>query len=285
MTIFEALEKAKKLQKERETSGRFQSPVVRRSHAPKGSPAEPSAPRVKPPEFVRIDYDARACADSRILVPDDKGPAKPGAADAYNMLRTRLLQRARANGWTRIAITSPGPDEGKSITALNLALSIARERHSSVFLLDLDIRNPSICRHLGVLPKVDIVRFFTGEVAPETVFFSIGVENLILAGGVMRAEQSSDLLSTGRLEQLFDYIRSIASDPLIIVDMAPVLSTADVLVVAPKVDATLLVVAQGKTRRDSLARTFELLSDYKIAGIVLNRSQELLTDYYGNYRS
>jgi Mrp family chromosome partitioning ATPase len=101
----------------------------------------------------------------------------------------------------------------------------------------------------------------------------------------MRAEQSSDLLSTGRLEQLFDYIRSIASDPLIIVDMAPVLSTADVLVVAPKVDATLLVVAQGKTRRDSLARTFELLSDYKIAGIVLNRSQELLTDYYGNYRS
>jgi capsular exopolysaccharide synthesis family protein len=234
---------------------------------------------------VRIKYDARSCSDNRILVPDDVGPAKPGASDAYNMLRTRLLQRTRANGWTSIAITSPGPDEGKSVTALNLALSIARERNNSVFLLDLDIRNPSICRHLGISPKVDVVKFLTGEVAPETIFFSIGVENLILAGSAMRVEQSSELLSSGRLEELFAYIRSMASHPLIIVDMAPVLSTADVLVVAPKVDASLLVVTQGKTRRESLARTIELLSDYTVAGVVLNKSTEVLSDYYGSYRS
>jgi Mrp family chromosome partitioning ATPase len=67
--------------------------------------------------------------------------------------------------------------------------------------------------------------------------------------------------------------------------MAPALSTADVLVVAPKVDATLLVVTQGKTRRDSLVRTIESLSEYTVAGVVLNRSSELLTDYYGRYRT
>ncbi len=285
MTILEALEKAKQLRKERAASGIVQTSSPSRARAPKISRTELEAPRVRPQEFVCINYDPRTCEESRILVPDDTGPAKPGAADAYNMLRTRLLQHARANDWTSIAITSPGPDEGKSVTALNLALSVARERNNSVFLLDLDIRNPSICRSLGLQPKVDIVRFFTGEVAPETIFFSIGVENLILAGGALGAEQSSDLLATGRLEQLFDYIRTIASHPLIIVDLAPVLSTADVLVVAPRVDATLLVAAQGKTRRDSLARTVELLSEYTVAGVVLNRAQELLRDYYGSYRA
>jgi Mrp family chromosome partitioning ATPase len=191
----------------------------------------------------------------------------------------------RANGWTRIALTSPGPGEGKSVTTLNLALSIAREKHNSVFLLDLDLRNPSICRHLGLVPNVEIFRFLTGEVGPESVFFSIGIENLSLAGGLTRIEDSSDLLTTGRLEQLIDYIRSIASHPLILIDMAPALSTADVLVVAPKVDATLLVVSQGKTRRDSLTRAVDLLAEYSVAGVVLNRSRELISDYYGKYRT
>jgi Mrp family chromosome partitioning ATPase len=285
MTILEALEKAKQLRKQREASDGSQAVSPGRAPSARISHEERVKPDIKLPEFARIDYDARICEENRILVPDDQGPAKPGAADAYNMLRTRLLQRARANGWSAIAVTSPGPDEGKSVTALNLALSMAREKNSSVFLLDLDLRNPSICRHLGILPRVDIVQFLTGEVAPETIFFTIGVENLVLAGSVLRTEQSTDLLATGRLEQLFTYIRTIAPQPVIIVDLAPVLSTADVLEVAPNVDASLLVVAQGKTRRESLTRAVELLSEYKIAGIVLNRSQEHLADYYGRPRS
>jgi Mrp family chromosome partitioning ATPase len=285
MTIMEAMEKAKKLGKEREAAEVAQATHGVRTPLPKIAHAELAIPRIRPPEFVRIAYDPRACEESRILVPDCDGPEKPGAADSYNMLRTRLLQRMRANGWTRIALTSPGPGEGKSVTTLNLALSIAREKHNSVFLLDLDLRNPSICRHLGLVPNVEIFRFLTGEVGPESVFFSIGIENLSLAGGLTRIEDSSDLLTTGRLEQLIDYIRSIASHPLILIDMAPALSTADVLVVAPKVDATLLVVTQGKTRRDSLVRTIESLSEYTVAGVVLNRSSELLTDYYGRYRT
>jgi Mrp family chromosome partitioning ATPase len=285
MTILEAMEKAKRLRKERKVAEGDQAARELRAHVPKIKQAEFAVPRIKPAEFVRIAYDPRACEESRILVSDAEGPAKPGATDAYNMVRTRLLQRIRANGWTRIAVTSPGPGEGKSITTLNLALSIAREMHNSVFLLDLDLRNPSICRHLGLVPKVEIFRYLTGEVGPESIFFSIGVENLSLAGGLTRTEQSSELLANGRLEQLVDYIRSIASHPLILIDLPPALSTADALVIAPKVDATLLVVAQGKTRRESLDRTVELLSDYTVAGVVLNRSQEPLSDYYGKYRA
>ncbi len=285
MTILDALERAKKLGKERKATEGGQSTRDARTPLAKLTHAELARPRVKPADFVHIAYDPKTCEENRILVPNGLGPATPGAADAYNMLRTRLLQRVRGNGWTRIAVTSPGPGEGKSVTTLNLALSIAREMHNSVFLLDLDLRNPSICRHLGLVPNVEIFRFLTGEVGPESIFFSIGVENLSIAGGLTRIDESSDLLSTGRLEQLLDYIRSIASHPLILIDLAPALSTADVLVIAPKVDATLLVVGQGKTRRESLDRTIELLAEYTIAGVVLNRSRELLTDYYGNYRA
>jgi capsular exopolysaccharide synthesis family protein len=283
MTILEAMEKAKRLRKERKVAEGAEATRELRAHAPKIKHAEFAVPRIKPPEFVRIAYDPRACEESRILVSDAEGPVKPGAADAYNMVRTRLLQRIRTSGWTKIAVTSPGPGEGKSITTINLALSIAREMHNSVFLLDLDLRNPSICRHLGLVPNVEIFRYLTGEVGPESMFFSIGVENLSIAGGLTRTEQSSELLANGRLEQLIDYIRSIASHPLILIDLPPALSTADALVIAPKVDATLLVVAQGKTRRESLDRTVELLSEYTVAGVVLNRSQELLSDYSGKY--
>jgi hypothetical protein len=52
-------------------------------------------------------------------------------------------------------------------------------------------------------------------------------------------------------------------------------------VVAPRVDSTRVVVAEGKTKRDGLARTLEVLSDFTVAGIVLNRSKEATTDYYG----
>lgn len=287
MTILDAIEKAKKLGKDREAAKGSHSRSAQKTRAdmPRVSHAEPEFPLIKAPEFPRLVYDPRSCEENRILVPDVGALATPGAPDAYDILRTRLLQRARANGWTKIAVTSPGPGEGKSVTSLNLALSIAREGRNSVFLIDLDLRNPSICRHLGVAPSVDIVRFLQGEVGPESVFFSIGLENLTIAGGLTSVEQSSDLLAAGRVKQLIDYIRSIASHPLILIDLAPALSTADVLVLAPSVDATLLVVAQGKTRRDSLSRTVELLAEYTLAGVVLNRSQERLRDYYNYYRT
>jgi protein-tyrosine kinase len=237
-----------------------------------------------PPEMQElpvVEYDRKRCAQHRILVSDGSGPQNPNAVSAYRQLRTRILHRARSHSWTAIGVTSPGPGQGKTVNAINLALNVAREKNNNVFLLDLDLRNPSVCKYLGVQPPQELLGFFTGTAKPADVFFSIGVENLMLAGSTSGIDQSSELLATGRVEELFGYIRKVAPQPLIVIDMPPVLSNDDALVVAPKVDAMLVVVSEGVSRRDAVQQTLDLLGEFNLAGVLMNRSKSLVADYYG----
>jgi capsular exopolysaccharide synthesis family protein len=231
---------------------------------------------------VHLPCDQEACAENRVLISSDGGSDNSTAAASYRMLRTRILQRARTNGWHVIGVTSPGAGEGKTITAINLALSISREKNNHVFLIDLDMRNPKICRYLGVDPVVEINGLFDGTAKAEDLFFAIGVENLSIVGTRTGTDNASEMLAAGKVEILFDYIRSISSNPLILVDLPPILSTDDALIMAPKMDGCLLVVSEGKTRRESTVKAIEVLDEFTIAGIVLNRSKELLTDYYSS---
>ena len=236
-------------------------------------------------DLDRLDYDAASCELNHILVPDDgTGWLNAAAADSYDMVRARMAQKMKANNWWKVGITSPGPGEGKSVTALNLALTVARERNANVFLLDLDLRNPSVCRYLGVKPKIEIAQFFSGEMPLERLFFSIGVDNLAVTGGLSSTSKSSELLSSGRVDRLMDGIRFVDPNCLVIVDLPPVLHAADALVVADSVDAILMVASVGVTRRDSLTNALEVLSAHPLAGLVLNRSDEMVTDYYGSAR-
>jgi protein-tyrosine kinase len=295
MTIQEALEKAKQLSRERQVvnvedadstviTGSTPVPRRRRSDLPPNAapgtlPPTPTVLRKLTPQ--RLTYDRKLCVANRVMIPEESLPGVVSAAAAYRIVRARVLQKLRTMHWTTLGITSPGPGDGKSITALNLAIALARENNSEVFLLDLDMRSPALCQTLGVEPREELVRYFTGEAQPDDLFFTVGIDHLTIAGSLASSEQSSELLANGKLEELFGFIRTSAANPLIICDLPPTLSTDDVLVVAPRVDATMVVVAEGKTKREGLSRTLDVLGDFNVAGIVLNRSKEATTDYYG----
>ena len=234
------------------------------------------------PRFPEVAYDPSRCETNRVMLAES-GSFWQGGAASYRVLRTRVLQRARSNRWTTIGVTSPGPGDGKSLTTLNLALSIAREGNNSVFLIDLDMRNPRVCSYLGVVPPLNIDSYLADEGNPQDVLFSIGVEHLTLAGTVSRTNEASELLATNGLEKLFAYIRDVAPQPLVLMDLPPLLSTDDALVVAPKIDACLLVLSEGHSRRDSAAKALDLLADFTIAGVVLNRSRAVVKDYHSSY--
>jgi protein-tyrosine kinase len=244
---------------------------------------QPPVPRPPMPHFPELAIDAHGCAARRILISERGAHGNVGADASYRMLRTRILQRMRSNRWTTIGVTSPSQGDGKSLTALNLALSIAREGNSNVFLLDLDMRNPTLCNNLGVVPPVDMNEYLAGDGRPEDLLFSIGVDNLLLAGSVTSTNRASELLATRGVEKLFSYIRGIAPQPLVLVDLPPVLATDDALVVAPMIDACLLVLSEGRSRRDSAAEAIALLSEFTLAGIVLNRSRAAIKDYHYSY--
>jgi protein-tyrosine kinase len=232
-----------------------------------------------------VTPDLEAAEARRVLLPDAHGSRDDRTAAAFRLVRTRLLNAMRNEGWTTLAITSPGPGEGKSLITLNLALSIARERLSDVFLLDLDLRNPSVCGYLGVSPPQELVSYFGGDGTPAGALFTIGIDGLAIAGSTLPTEQASELLASGRLEEMLVYIRSMAASPIILLDLPPLLVTDEALLVAPRVDAVALVVAEGRTRRDTLVRAKQLLSEFTMAGVILNRSSERHgADKYYGYR-
>ena len=151
-----------------------------------------------------------------------------------------------------------------------------------VYLLDLDMRNASVLDRVGVQPPVALSRFFTDHLAPEEVLFATEIDNLIVAGNRQNVPSASELLASERLDELLEYIRRRSKNALILIDLPPVLSTDEALVVAPRTDALFLVVSEGVTRRDGLAKATDLLSDFNVAGVILNRSSERLgADYYG----
>lgn len=287
MTIQQALERAKQLRKERAVGS---GDALVRSDASVGTYVAPQqpVPEIIPKVIQRVEFpeilpDLMECAKNRVLLNADRAAASGPAYDAYRIIRTQLRQKSIAHGWQRFAVTSAGAGEGKSTTAINLALALAREKRGHVFLLDLDLRSPSVVSYLGVNPPAEIGSFLAGQGDPGSLFFSIGVENLAISGGTQRFENSSEILSSSRLDDLFEFISSQDPGAWVIVDLPPLLATADALVLAPKVSATVVVVSEGKTRRDELERVTEMLSGAVIAGVVLNKSKQAGNNYYGYY--
>lgn len=225
--------------------------------------------------------DIEACRERRVLI---AGAAETdgGAVAAYRMLRTRLLHRARTHSWTTIAVTSAGPDDGKTLTALNLALSMSRDKGREIVLLDMDMRNPSVCRTLGVRPTRELCDFLDSGTDAQGLFFSIGADNLLIAGGARPTENASELLASPNFEELLQIVKRGLVDPIVLIDLPPVLLTDDALVVAPKIDAIMVVASEGSTGRAELAKALNILSEFPIAGVVLNRAHEATHGYdYG----
>jgi len=124
-----------------------------------------------------------------------------------------------------------------------------------------------------VTPPHELTVFFAGQAGAEGMFFSIWSGHLAIAGSTSTTGFASELLAGRRLEDLIDYIKSVADNPIVLIDLPPVLLTDEALLVAPRVDATLLVVAEGRTRRDCLVRAKALLTEFASAGVIFESVQ------------
>ena len=229
------------------------------------------------PSYPTLTVDPEHLQDHRVV---GFGGVSPSALSAYRMIRTRLLHSMRANGWRSIALSSAGMGEGKSLTSINLGLSISREGNHNVFLIDLDMRRPTMARYLGVHPKRGVQDYFDGHSDAASIFFRIGAPGLAVATATESRDNSSELLSSERLPQLIDYVLDIDPKSVVLLDMPPLLVADDALTIAPHVDAILLVATEGKTKRADLAAAVELIQQFRLAGVVLNGSAESIAHYY-----
>ena len=188
----------------------------------------------------------------------------------FDRLRTRVVQRMQQNGWTRLAITSPGPGCGKSTITLNLGFGLARQEGSRVMVLEMDMRRPSMARILGAGAGRDLSRVIAGDAAPG--------EHLVrardnLAIGISEpVTDSAELLQSATAATAIDQIATLYQPSIMLFDMPPFRVSDDVLSFAGKVDCVLIVAAAGQTSMDELDECErELSAQTPILGVVLNK--------------
>jgi Mrp family chromosome partitioning ATPase len=229
------------------------------------------APAQPPPVARVLSLDRSALRERRLVLPDDPGPA----AHAYRMLRTQVLRQARAHKMRLIGVVSAVEGEGKTLTAANLALSVAAEPNQTALLVDLDLRQPSAARLLGTSGQ-GLESWFDGTVsdlARLMVRFDT-LERLLLLPTQREVDGSSEVLAGPRARELLQELRERFTDCLAILDLPPVLLADDVLTIAPLLDGVLLVVSEGHTKREDVLRVRELLHGVHVLGTVLNISSE-----------
>lgn len=202
------------------------------------------------------------------------------ACAAYNILRRQVLQRMTANGWTTLAITSPGPGEGKTLTIANLAVTLAREVQWTVLLADFDLRRPSVHRYFGIEPRYGVSDVLCGDVPLHEALIHPGLAHLVILPGRIALANSSELLASPKATQLATELKARYPSRLVLFDLPPLLENDDALAFAPRVDAMLLVVEDGKTSKEELKHALGLLKSTHIIGTVLNRSHDTLANGY-----
>ena len=200
--------------------------------------------------------------------------------DTYRMLRTRVLQELKANGWNSIAVTSPVQGCGKTLTAINLAISLAMDHSHLVMLVDGDMRNPSVHKYFDYEPEFGIHDCLFDDVPLSAALFHPGIERLTVLPGRKSIDDSAEALSSPRALALIKELRTRYPDRIIVVDVPPVLAVDDALTLAPNIDCMLLVAENGRTTRDELYRALDLLDGIPVLGTVLNKSDKKVASSY-----
>lgn len=181
--------------------------------------------------------------------------------EAYKSLRTSVRFALRGNGCKRICMTSAMASEGKSITMLNLAISVAMDGQK-VLLIDADLRRPSQARMLVEKATPGLSNVLAGMVEPEEAIRPELYPNLdvLFSGDV--PPNPSELLGSDRMRELIDEMSK--KYDYVLVDTPPVILVSDAAIVANLLDGVLLLVRQGKSKKDELKRA---ISNLELAGI------------------
>jgi capsular exopolysaccharide synthesis family protein len=232
--------------------------------------------------FQPVTLDKAALHDSLVLPQLQDA----GALRAYKILRTRVLRRLEANQWRSFAITGVTAGEGKTLTAINLAIALAQDPSTWVALIDLDLQRPRVAEYLGmrsVHGEKGLGDYLQGNASFENIVYAPDIERLLVIPNFTPVVNSSELLTSQRMLELMQALDAEQPRRVLIFDMPPVLAADDVLAFAPQIDGLLLVVAEGTTERSSLTRAREVLAEMNLLGVVLNRSAERNDSAYYNY--
>lgn len=268
--IIKALEKAKDLHHPRVKP----APTV----SPKPPPGSLSAldevsDFVETPGEIKYTYTRKVAVDmerlrrNRLIV----AGSDPNLGEAYKLLRTHILHRTKPEGRNTLMVTGPRPNEGKTLTTINLAIAISQKVGQTVLLVDGDLRTPSLHRYLDLPSGPGLVDYLTsGYPIADSLVHPEGLTNLVVLPAGNPTTQSHELLSSPVMVALVQELKHFYPDRYVLFDLPPLLY-ADPLAFAPLMDGIVLVVEAGSTPREEISRAQEMLQEFPVLGFVLNK--------------
>lgn len=210
----------------------------------------------------------------------------PAVAEEYKLLRTHILHKTKKENLNTIMFAGPRPDEGKSVTTINVGISISQEIDKTVLIVDSDLRNPSVHKYFGLSGKKGLVDFLKGGIPiPELLVHPEGIGKLVILSGGKPAGDAAELIKSPQMVDLVYELKHCYQDRYVLFDLPPLLNFADALAFAPLVDGIVLVIEAGHTTREELAQCLEMVNEFNVLGIVLNKmdrkkGEDSYSDYY-----
>ena len=267
--------------------------AVERAKASGVAPPEPqgrpiSARQVQPPglgntrpdhtlHIKEVQLDRQHLENSRLIAHNAADPR----ASSFDMLRTQVLQSMDQRNWQFLAVTSPTAGCGKTVTSINLALSIARQSERAVLLVDLDLHRPQVASCLGIKCQNGVLSVLDGRAGLPDAMVQARIDKYQFL--VLPAEGpilgSSELLASRAMSSLLQTIKRDFKSYTIILDMPPMLTGDDVIALLPQLDCVLLVAAVGTSTLSELKQCSKHLQSAEVVRVVLNKTPDTTVGY------
>ena len=268
----------------------FDQPEIQREHMPSMQPSVAAAMSSMSSGSSGLNYESLLARcpqtewspDPRTMLFFQGDDSRVGAEE-FRTLRSRLYQIREKMPLKRVMVTSALPKEGKSFVAANLAQVMVRQHGSRALVIDADLRNPGMHRHLGAPQSPGLANYLLGECDEFAALQRGPAENLFFMPAGQAPGSAPELLSNGRLKLLLQRVEPMFD--WIIIDTSPVIPVSDATLVAKFCDGILMVVRSNVTPSDLARRAREEFPDKLLLGVVLNGTQsddpERSKYYYG----
>ncbi len=270
--------------------------AVERARAGKGSPGGQPSENVgltrRPTDAVRSPIATGSPIDEIELHPGYLQAHRVVAYNGtdqrsrpYDMLRTQVLQSMGVGGWKVLGVTSPTPGCGKTLTAINLAMSISRQSDQAVVLIDLDLQKPQVGNYLGVAPAYDGALGVLQERAAlgSTIIPVRAGNQRMVVMPTSSTKESSELMSSRVMRSFLQEIRRKYQSHTIIVDLPPILASDDVIALLPQIDCLLLITAVGLSKVSEIEECARHLKSSHLVRVVVNKATDDNSGYYYYY--
>jgi exopolysaccharide/PEP-CTERM locus tyrosine autokinase len=242
-----------------------------------------SASSVSAANRVHLDFEAMAA--SGLLVPSQ---SRNVLANEFRVIKRPLIANAMGKGATPVTngnlvmITSALPGEGKSFTAINLAISIAMELDNTVMLVDADVARPSVLNMLGLPPKeglLDVVNENSLDIS--RVLLRTNIEKLSILPSGTPHPRATELLASDAMIRLLDDMAKRYPDRIIIFDSPPLLLTTEARALATHMGQIVVVVQSGETTQAAVREAVATIDACPLKMMVLNKATQSASDRYG----